>query len=178
MEYTFRNSSGEPPTTVLLADQCITIKQGQDEYSVPYIGVIQVNLDKVGPKIFRAVLHLEGHRPVVITNRYHAGQSSVEDRSRAYSTFVRVLHYHLKDKSRASYASGSDASRLWTQVIAAAAISFVLSFTGELLGIRFLNPVVQGVILSAAMGLLILAWRAGHWPKTYKPTEIPMRFLP
>jgi hypothetical protein len=112
MEYTFRNSVGELPTTILLSDQVLTVKQGQDEYSVPYLGVIQVNLDKIGPKVFRAVLHLEGHRPVVITNRYQAGQLTVEDRSRAYSTFVRVLHYHLKDKSRASYASGSDASRI------------------------------------------------------------------
>jgi hypothetical protein len=178
MEYSFRNSAGELPTTILLSDQFLTIKQGNDEFTVPYLGVIQVNLDKTGPKLYRAVLHLEGQRPIVITNKYHAGPLTVEDRSRAYSTFVRVLHYHLKDKSRASYASGSDASKLWTQVIVAAALAFILSFTGELLGFRFLNPFVQGAILSIVMGLVILAWRAGHWPKTYKPTEIPMRFLP
>ena len=178
MEYSFRNSVGELPTTILLTDQVLTVKQGNDEFSVPYLGVIQVNLDKVGPKVYRAVLHLEGQRPIVITNRYHAGPLTVEDRSRAYSTFIRVLHYHLKDKSRASYASGSDASRLWTQVIIAAAAAFVLSFTGELLGFRFLNPFIQGAILSGVMGLVILAFRAGHWPKAYKPTEIPMRFLP
>src|SRR5690348_2369925 len=118
MEYTFRNSVAELPTTIQLSDQVVTIKQGQEEYSVPYIGVNQVNLDKVGPKVYQAVVHLEGHRPVVITNHYHAGQHTIEDRSRQYSTFIRVLHYHLKDKSRASYASGSDASRIWTQVVA------------------------------------------------------------
>src|SRR5690349_10005711 len=119
MEYTFRNSSAEMPTTISLSDQYLTVKTGNDQYSVPYLGVIQVNLDKINTKLFRAVIHMEGHRPMVITNRYQADAVTVEDRSRQYSTFIRVLHYHLKDKSKASYASGSDASKLWTQVVAA-----------------------------------------------------------
>ena len=166
------------PTTILLSDQFLTVKTGNDQFSVPYLGVIQVNLDRINAKLYRAVLHMEGHRPILITNRYQTDAVTVEDRSRSYSTFIRVLHYHLKDKSKASYASGSDASKLWTQVVAAAAISFVLSFVGELFGVKFINVFVQGAILSLIMGSLIFAWRAGHWPKTYNPTEIPMRFLP
>ena len=163
---------------MLLSDQYLTVKTGKQQFSVPYLGVMQVNLDKISPKLYRAVVHLEGHRPIVITNLYHTDEVTIEDRSRAYSTFIRVMHYHLKDKSKANYASGSDVSKIWTQVIAAATISFVLSFVGELVGFRFMNPFVQGAILSLVLGSLIFAWRAGHWPKTYKPTEIPMRFLP
>jgi len=178
MEYTFRNSAGEMPTTIQLSDYGITVKQGKDQYSVPYIGINQVNLDKVGNKLFRAVVLIEGHRPVVITNKYHADQRTVEDRSRAYSTFIRVLHYHLKDKSRAMYASGSDAARLWAQICVAATIAFLISFTVEFAGVGLLHPVVQGSILAAALGLAVLARYAGHWPRRYKPTEIPMRLLP
>ena len=178
MEYTFRNSTAELPTTLLLSDEFLTVKSGKEQFSVPYLGVNQVNLDKVNAKLYRAIIHLEGHNPIVITNRYCVDSVTVEDRSRGYSTFIRVLHYHLKDKSRASYASGSDSGKLWTQVVIAATISFVLSFVGELLGVRFLNPIIQGAILSLVMAGVIFAWRAGHWPRTYNPTEIPLQFLP
>jgi hypothetical protein len=178
MEYTFRNSPGEMPSTIQLSEHGITVKQGNDQYSVPYIGINQVNLDKVGNKVFRAVVLIEGHRPLVITNKYHADQVTVEDRSRAYSTFIRVLHYHLKDKSRALYASGSDASRLWGQICAAATVAFLVSFTAEFAGFSLLEPVFQGSILAAALGVAIMARYAGHWPRRYKPTEIPMRLLP
>jgi hypothetical protein len=178
MEYTFRNSPAELPTTLFLSDDVLTIKTGKEQFSVPYLGVNQVHLDKVSPKLYRAIIHFEGHNPLVITNQYCVDSVTVEDRSRGYSIFIRVLHYHLKDKSKALYASGSDAGKLWTQVVIAAAVSFVLSFVGELLGVRFLNPFVQGGILSLVMGGLIFAWRAGHWPRTYNPTEIPLRFLP
>jgi hypothetical protein len=178
MEYTFRNSASELPTTLLLSDEVLTVKTGKEQFSVPYLGVTQVNLDKVNAKVFRAIIHVEGHNPILVTNRYCVDANTTEDRSRGYSTFIRVMHYHLKDKSKASYASGSDSGKLWTQVTAAGAISFVLSFVGELLGYRLLNPFVQGAILSLVMGGLIFAWRAGHWPKTYNPTEIPLRFLP
>jgi hypothetical protein len=178
MEYTYRNSAGEAPTTVLLSEHGITVKQGKDEYSVPYIGINQVNLDKVGDKAYRAIVLVEGHRSLVITNRYHIDQSTVEDRSRAYSTFIRVLHYHLKDKSKASYASGSDTSRLWVQVVIAAALAFVVSFTADFMGVSLFNPIVQGVLLAVAMGVVLLARYVTHWPRKYEPTEIPLRFLP
>jgi hypothetical protein len=178
MEYTFRNSAGEMPTTVLLSEHGITVKTGNDEYSVPYVGINQVNLDKLSTKVYRAIVLVEGHRPLVITNKYHADQRTVEDRSRAYSTFIRVLHYHLKDKSRASFASGSDATRMWVQMTVAAAVAFVISFTAEFMGVGILNAIYQGMILTAALGLLIVGRYAGHWPKRYNPTEIPLRFLP
>src|SRR5688572_82094 len=113
MEYTFRNSPTELPTTLFLSDEVLTIKAGKEQFSVPYLGVNQVNLDRVSAKVYRAIIHLEGHSPVVITNQYCVDSVAVEDRSRGYSIFIRVLHYHLKDKSKASYASGSDASKLW-----------------------------------------------------------------
>lgn len=178
MEYAFRNSPAELPTTLHLSDEALTVRTGKQQFSVPYLGVNQVNLDKVNAKLYRAIVHLEGRSPIVITNRYCVDAVTVEDRSRGYSIFIRVFHYHLKDKSKAMYASGSDSGRLWTQVVIAAAISFVLSFVGEFFGVRFLNPFAQGAILSLVMGGLIFAWRAGHWPRSYNPTEIPLRFLP
>jgi len=178
MEYTFRNSPGEMPTTIVLSDHGITVKQGNSQYSVPYIGINQVNLDKIRDKVYRAVVLVEGHRPLVITNKYHADQRTVEDRSRAYSTFIRVLHYHLKDKSKAMYASGSDASRLWGQICVAATIAFFISFTAEYAGASIMHPIFQGAVLAAALGLAIIARYAGHLPRRYKPTEIPMRLLP
>lgn len=178
MEYTFRNSPGESATTVLLTEHGITVKQGHDEYSVPYIGITMVNIDKLTSKVFHAIVMIEGHRPLVITNRYYIDNHTVEDRSRAYSTFIRVMHYHLKDKSKASFASGSAASRLRLQIITAAAVAFVISFVAEYAGLSLLNPFVQGAVLATALALLILVRYVNHWPRSYNPTDIPMRFLP
>ena len=92
MEYTFRNSPTELPTTLFLSDEVLTIKAGKEQFSVPYLGVNQVNLDRVSAKVYRAIIHLEGHSPVVITNQYCVDSVAVEDRSRGYSIFIRVLH--------------------------------------------------------------------------------------
>ncbi|HZY82594.1 MAG TPA: hypothetical protein VFE50_23870 [Cyclobacteriaceae bacterium] len=107
MEYTFRSSSAEMPTTIYLSEYNLTIKQGKQETIIPYAGINEVVLSKSHAKLFKTFLHPEGGKPVVITNRYYTSEKTVEDRSRAYGTFIRVLHFHLKDKSRANFVSGT-----------------------------------------------------------------------
>lgn len=154
------------------------MKRGKDEFSIIYAGVSSVNLDRGSDKIFKTVLHLEGHRPLLITNKYYTSERAVEDRSRAYSTFIRVLHYHLKDKSKASYAYGTRRSRLGLSVSFAAALAFGISFTAEFMGVSIFNAYVQGAILAALMATAILFISVRHWPRNYNPAEIPLEFLP
>jgi hypothetical protein len=112
VEYTFRSSSAEMPTTITLSEYNLTVKQGKQEMVIPYAGINEVVLNKSGSKMFRTFLHPEGGKPLIITNRYYTSEKNVEDRSRAYGTFIRVLHFHLKDKSRANFISGAGSSWL------------------------------------------------------------------
>jgi hypothetical protein len=88
------------------------------------------------------------------------------------------MHYHLKDKSKASFASGSDSMKLWIQVSVAAVLAFAISFTTDFLGINMLNAFFQGGILAALLCLVVVARYARHWPRQYHPDEIPFQFLP
>lgn len=104
VEYTFRPSLNDMPTTICLAEYNLTIKKGKQESVIPYAVINEVLLNKSGSKSFRARLLPDGGKPIVITNTYQTSSKDVEDRSRAYSTFIRVLHFHLKDKSKANFA--------------------------------------------------------------------------
>jgi hypothetical protein len=105
MEYTFRPSLNEMPTTICLAEYNLTVKKGKQETVIPYAVITDVVLKKNSGKQFRTRLLPDGGKPIVITNTYHTSAKDVEDRSRAYSTFVRVLHFHLKDKSKARFSA-------------------------------------------------------------------------
>lgn len=105
VEYTFRPSLNDMPTTICLAEYNLTVKQGKQETVIPYAVINEVVLNKNSGKLFRARLLPDGGKPIVITNTYQTSAREVEDRSRAYATFVRVLHFHLKDKSKAKYSA-------------------------------------------------------------------------
>jgi hypothetical protein len=130
MEYTYRPSLKEMPTTICLTEHNLTVKQGKQETVIPYAVINEVVLKRVSGRLFRTRLLPDAGKPIVITNTYHASSTNVEDRSRAYSTFVRVLHYHLKDKSKARFSA------------------------------------------------LVVALRLFRFPKSYRPTDIPLEFLP
>jgi len=178
VEYTYRASLAEMPTTICLAEYNLTVKKGKQETVIPYAGINEVVLNKRTGKLFRIQLLTEGGRPIVITNTYCTTSKDVEDRSRAYSTFVRVLHFHLKDKSKANFSSGNSTRSIWTQVVVTAAIGLLVSITLGYLGFGLISPVADGVVFSVAFGAIVVALRLGRFPKTYTPTDIPLEFLP
>jgi hypothetical protein len=166
------------PTTVILSEYNFTLKCGKDERIIPYASIVQVNLTKARDKVFKASLRPDGEKTIVITNRYFQSAGAAEDRSRAYSTFIRVLHFHLKDKSKARFTSGNRSFRIGFGVVAIAFISFVMSFLADFYGFRLLDPVVQGVLLTVLLAVVFVTAGFTTWPRTYYPTEIPMEFLP
>lgn len=101
------------PTTICLAEYNLTVKNGKQETVIPYAVINEVVLNKASHKQFRTRLLPDGGKPIVITNTYYTSSRDVEDRSRAYATFVRVLHFHLKDKSRARFSAIVTALKLF-----------------------------------------------------------------
>lgn len=178
VEYTFRASASEMPTTILLTEYNLTVKQGKLEKVIPYAGINEVVLDKVSDKEYKTLLRTEGGRPLTITNKYYTGAKEIEDRSRAYSTFVRVLHFHLKDKSKAHYISGGASGTVGIWVALSIAAAFVIAFVARYYGLSVGGAYIDGAVLSVILigaGYLI---RMGRVPKAYAPTDIPLDFLP
>jgi len=113
VEYTFRPSLDEVPTTICLAEYNLTVKKGKQETVIPYAVITDVTIKRSSGKQFETRLLPVGGKPIIITNTYQTSSRDVEDRSRAYSTFVRVLHFHLKDKSKAKFSAVVTALRLF-----------------------------------------------------------------
>lgn len=178
MEYTFRSSPRDMPTTIVLSEYNFTVKCGKQERTIPYASIVQVNLLRDRDKTFRVSLRPDGEKPVIITNQYFQSAGTAEDRSRAYATFVRVLHFHLKDKSKATFTSGSRTFRIGYQIAVIAVVSFVVSFLADFYGFRLVDPIVQGIVLSILLGIVFITSGFTAWPRTYHPSEIPMEFLP
>jgi len=177
MNYTYQNSPSDVPKTILLDEFNLTVRSSGQETVFPYSKIIEVQLDRSERK-FKTLLSIEGGKILTITNRTFTADKRPEDQSRVYSTFVRVLHFHLKDKSRAVYSSGSSKVKIGSWAIAAILLSFVISFTAEYWEISLINPFVQVAILTVMMGIIIMTLSISKWPKHYEPTNIPLEFLP
>jgi Mn2+/Fe2+ NRAMP family transporter len=95
-----------------------------------------------------------------------------------YSTFVRVLHYHLKDKSGAIYSSGCSKTVLWKWGIFSIIPAFIFSFTIDYLGYGLINPYALTLIITGVSAIAVLFLQFGQWPKEYNATDIPLNLLP
>lgn len=177
MEYTFKNTARDLAQTVLLNDYNLTIRSGDHDTVVPYANITNVRLCKVSGDIFRMIISFSG-KSLVITNQFVADNGGTENRSRQYATFVRVLHFHLKDKSTALYKSGCSREKLWRSGIAAATGSFILCFVSDFLGFNIINPYIDAAILSAIFIALLMVMQIGSLPKDYSATNIPLELLP
>jgi hypothetical protein len=178
LEYTFKNSAKEEAQTVSLSDFSITIREDNVERHIPYANVISVRLCRLTSTSYKAIVYHDGDKPVVITNQYVSDQPSEVDQSRLYATFIRVLHYHLKDKSGAAYSSGCNLESMWKWGVIGVMLSFAVSFTGDFIGVHLLNPYIQTIVLSGLSFVIIFFLFGAQLPKEYTATNIPIKLLP
>jgi hypothetical protein len=150
----------------------------EQEEVVPYASVTAIRLSRSGKNTFRTTVQSIDRPPIVISNKYFLPNGSSEDRSKQYVAFVRLLHYHLKDKSTSSYFSGFSMNSLTVWLLISAFVSFFISFISEYLDISLLNPFVQALALTAIIVITVIILNRGHFPKHYPPGEIPLHFLP
>ena len=151
MDYTFQNSPSDKLKTISLDEFNLVVQSLGQKTVFPYSKIIEVQLYRSERK-FKTLLSIEGGKVLTITNKTFAVHKREEDQSRAYSTFVRVLHFHLKDKSRAAFSSGSSKRKILNSTLAAIFFSLVISFTAEYLEIGLVNPFIQAFVLAAMMG--------------------------
>lgn len=177
LEYTFKNSIQDQAHTILLNDYNMTVRSGQVEAVVPYANITNVRLCKVSDEIFRMIISYND-KTLVVTNQFVSNTGETGNQSRFYTTFVRVLHFHLKDKSKASYKSGCSREKLRRSALVAVFASFILCFVSDFLGFSIINPYADAFILSAFFIGALLMIQVGRLPKDYSATNIPFELLP
>ena len=177
MEYTFKSAAKEEPITLVLGDYSMSVRSLYSETTIPYAGITRVQLCKGSRALFKTILHFDGGKPLIINNQPFVTEETV-DQSRMYSTFIRVLHYHLKDKSTATYSIGYSKDNLVRMGILGVAISFGVSFLANFLGFSLIHPFATGFILTGLSAGGIFLLYAGQLPKTYAATNIPLELLP
>lgn len=178
MEYTYQNSASDCPCTASLNEYTLTIRSLAEENVIPYPMITEVRLIRESAKRYKIALLLNNNLTQIISNKSFTDDKRMIDRSREYSTFVRVLHFYLEDKSRAIFTLGNPDRKTWYRITFSVIVSFLISFTAEYFGISLVNPIIQALVLIAMMAILILAINMGRWPKQYQPNDIPLEFLP
>jgi hypothetical protein len=176
-EYTYKNSLSEKPCTAILTEYNLTIQCDGHERVIPYANILTVRLSKSKTR-FKLIIKPDGQEPIIITNQFYLSSREREDRARQYSTFIRILHFHLKDKSTTEYTCGTNIKNLLIWACSAVVVAFIFSFVLEFLQMSPINSNMLAVSLSlVAIGFIIfLNW--GRLPNVYSPENIPLQFLP
>jgi hypothetical protein len=176
-EYTYKNSLSEKACTAILTEYNLTIQCEGQERVVPYANILTVRLCKSKTR-FKAVIQPDGQAPIIITNQFYLSNREREDRARQYTTFIRILHFHLKEKSTAEYSCGANIKSLLIWACSAVVVAFIFSFVLEFLRMSPINTNMLAVSLSSiAIGFIFfLNW--GRLPNVYSPENIPLQFLP
>jgi hypothetical protein len=155
----------------------MNVQSMANEKLISYASIVSVRLFKSNTH-YKAMVMADGEKPIEITNRFYRPDGSFEDRSRQYETFIRVLHFHLKEKSSAHFCTGCSWGKMILAgvitILGAVALSMVLYF----LKINFIDVVTQSFLIATLFIGFLLAAFWPNFPKVYQPTHIPSQFLP
>ncbi len=91
--------------TVRLLESHLEWQQGEKSDHVSYYNLISIRLTQTG-STFRMDINSDNQGSIAITNRFYLSRLNFEDRSRQYNTFVRLLHFHLKNIRTTSFFIG------------------------------------------------------------------------
>jgi hypothetical protein len=171
VEYTFKDSHSGKPTTVVLSEYSLSLLTDSKEIVIPYGHIVSVRLARSGKKFFLAIKPCD--QPEILIN-------NVNDMNRVgasqYTTFVRLLHHHLHEKSMAYYVCGNDLQRILLTSCASVLLAFAISHSITSLDFHYSNLIALVLSFLSVMAIVIFNW--GYFPNVYKPENIPAQFLP
>ncbi|MCU0418363.1 MAG: hypothetical protein MUC38_01800 [Cyclobacteriaceae bacterium] len=177
MEYNYKNSVSAPASTVVLGELNLVIKKGDHERVVPYARITSVRLD-CSQGLYQVFLAIDDQPELMISNRFYFSNGTFEDRSRTYATFVRVLHFHLKEKSHSQFRAGWSRARIQLTLGLALLVAVNAALMLALLNVSLLPGAWQPMaIVLLALGVAYLRIQP-RLPRSYAPPEIPFQFLP
>jgi len=174
LEYSFTNRSRKGTTRIRLGDYDFEVKQNDRVESISYASVFSVRMNRERDHVYCLYVHSDGKRPIEITSLAASGQQANQE----YSMFVRVLHHHLMEKSRATFLSGCNRGILVNRVLLVGLISVVISLTAHAAGFSWMNPILQAMLAMLLTGTVFLLFSLRNLPREYVPAEIPLQYLP
>jgi len=176
MQYTFRNKRGQESSIISLLDTRLVFTCGNASRTIPYANIARVQMERLANRFYSIELYFDQEQSILITNRHYVSTTgALEFQSQSYSTFVRVLHFHLKDKSKAAFVTKRAKSFLWLEFLAISLLSSGLVFSADYWQLNYAQAIGGGSLLAIASGALILLH---HRKKVYSPLDIPLELLP
>ena len=177
MEYIFRKSNKVKETLFRLGQYSMEVVSDKASRTIPYEGITDIRLKRKG-KLFSMTIKTLAQGTLMITNRSYQHEGKLIDQSRAYMTFVRVIHMHLHEKGKVSFRTGFVLSHLLLQIIGIAGITMLVLFC------MFYFDLAAKESLFIAIPIIIMCILIGFglWIylrlRSYHPTQIPLHLLP
>jgi hypothetical protein len=178
MEYLCKNSKNEEAIQIYLKDLSMEIKSPGKYWVVFYSSIDTVSLTKRSGDFYSLQITTSDKRVFNVSNRYIESSGHSEDKSVAYSMFVRVLHMHLKTKSRAQINCRKVFHIPEWQKILVVLLLFAISYLLDFIGARLFHPAIHGVALSAIALLIITLSEKNRAIENFSSKDIPREFLP
>jgi hypothetical protein len=176
MEYTFRNGPKEKEIKLRLGETSIEISS-DEPFRIPYEEITEVLLNHTG-NLYLASITALNKEPLRLSNFSYQHDGERIDQSRAYMTFVRVLHIHLYGKEKTSFRTGSRRSKLVLYTVGFVGIAVLAFLSAYYFNQLRVVPVFIVGLLVIPSFLLLYKLRPSQWPKSYDPASLPMHLLP
>ncbi|MEM1406946.1 MAG: hypothetical protein AAGG59_09245 [Bacteroidota bacterium] len=181
MDYSFRPSATESERKILLTSNAFHLYLDGAKYSTPYEKVVGVWLSTpsgfLAANTYACTLNIEDAKPIYISNKNYddAGKPIVQ--ANHYNSFIRVLHVHLREKSKAHYYFGVKPVNYAMKLIVLLAVVMACITSYFAFNLNGLLVLPVGVVLLAS-AYALLRFGIKSFPKLYDPDQIPLRLLP
>jgi len=181
MDYTFKINEEDKERRLILKDEFMIYAIDGSVYEIPYNRISAVWLNKPGgictPNHYSCTLNIDDDKPVFISSRNWGENGREIIQQNHYNSFIRVLHLHLKEKSKAQYGFGVKPKPYFMRV---GAIVTILSLSVLFAIIFNLNNVLIAIpaVISVSVLTCGLNFCLKNFPSTYKPDCIPFALLP
>lgn len=176
MQYSFTPFAKALPLSFTLTQTHLLQTSAVGEVEIPFTNITRVRIDR-NRGVFKTFLDCRGIPTVSISNLSFEKNGALKDQSKEYTLFIRLLHYYLKDKSRAEFITSTSYTSAWKGIALIAAISLCFFLTIDYWGWRIDSFTMTLIGIGIFIPIIVVLW-LGRYPKTYKPTDIPFEFLP
>jgi len=181
MEYSYKISDSGSERSIILKNEVIIYIANGAIYDIPYKRITSVWLNKpsgfLSPNYFSCTLNIEDDKPIFISSKNWDDYNNEILQQNHYNSFVRVLHMHLKEKSKAKYGFGVKPKNYFIKAAAILAVLAVVLFLSVSLQLN--NFLLAFPILVGGSALAIgINFCVKNYPHRYKPDHIPLQLLP
>ena len=176
MEYHYQHGPHDKPVKLNLGEFDMVMESNGTIKRLSYASITEVRLVRTKDTYAIHIFALD-HGVIRLSNKSCNGGVWV-DQSRGYHTFVRVLHLHLSNKSKAIFYSGSNLGEYARKGLVLLLITAVLFLGEEYFDFLPMRAALLAISFFAVGALIVLIPVISRWPKSYSPAEIPLDLLP